>query len=155
MHDAFPPFPPKKRQVVVVRQQLEPRSCLPGEKITAQRDSTYNSPKQHLPTTPTRPPVTKRENGQEQSTRSPATQLIRHGIVAIGLCLFFFGAWNVRCCLISRPCPRQICELLRRPGVGRQHPNCGNLLELGEPGAIKLEADVGKQDAIVTAFKVQ
>jgi len=67
---------------------------------TRRRNVTQHAsrPEQVLPATPTRPPVTKRENSQEQSTRSPTRQLIRWGILAIGLCLFLFGTWSVRRC---------------------------------------------------------
>ena len=61
-------------------------------------------------------PATKRENenGHGPATRSPrparspARQLIRQGLLAIGLCSFLFGVWNVRRYLCSIQPPFQI-----------------------------------------------
>lgn len=90
-----------------------------------------NHPKQDLPATPTRTPIANRENDQKPSKRSPARQLIRLGILAIGLSFFLFGAWNVRCCFSHSAfrslCLPQLREPLCSPGISRQHPNNGNL----------------------------
>ena len=65
---------------------------------TRRRNVTQHTshPEQVVPATPTRPQVTKRDSDHQLSAaRSPTRQLIRQGLLAIGLCLFLFGAWNV------------------------------------------------------------